>query len=354
MRDKTVFIIGAGASCEVNLPVGAALKNEIASSLEFLSNFGISQTGRGDREIIHALKLIVEKEDGTNELLDQYIRDASHISDAIPLSISIDNFIDTHRDKKGIAICGKLAIVKSILKAEGNSLLFFKKIASFYGFFEQLRDTWYISFFQLLTENCTFNELKERLRSIILIIFNYDRCVEHFLFWALKNYYRRPDNELAEIMKEIKIFHPYGYVGALPYMGGKVIMDFGASPQLDKLIKLSQKIRTFTEGTDPEQSEITAIHESINKAGRLVFLGFAFHRLNMNLLRPKWSEIEKADMVSRPICFATAHSISQNDINVVIDQIRSLYLHDNAPLNINIGNYKCNDLFAEFWRSLSF
>ena len=43
----------------------------------------------------------------------------------------------------------------------------------------------------------------------------------------------------------------------------ELIMNFGDNPTPQQLLQLSQKIKTFTEGTDQESSEITAIKKSI-------------------------------------------------------------------------------------------
>ena len=55
---NTLYIVGAGASSEVNLPTGDILKNEISSSL-YIRFDGYSQLS-GDRVITQALRLYDE------------------------------------------------------------------------------------------------------------------------------------------------------------------------------------------------------------------------------------------------------------------------------------------------------
>ena len=50
------------------------------------------------------------------------------------------------------------------------------------------------------------------------------------------------------------------------------------------VFNLASQIRTFTEGTDPETSNIEALRQCLIESDRLVFLGFAYHRLNMELI----------------------------------------------------------------------
>ncbi|WP_428357229.1 hypothetical protein [Methyloprofundus sp.] len=127
MDINTVFVIGAGAgaSKEANLPTGRELKDKISRLLDI--RFDFHQQEHGDYQIVNALRELVKGEDGKNGDINPYIHEAWHIRDALPQAISIDNFIDSQRGNEKIAICGKLAIVRSILDAEKNSILFFEK-----------------------------------------------------------------------------------------------------------------------------------------------------------------------------------------------------------------------------------
>ena len=214
--------------------------------------------------------------------------------------------------------------------------------------YHALKNTWYIPFFRLLTENCGQNNLKERFNSIALIIFNYDRCLEHFLYQALKKYYRVSEIEAAELVKSICIYHPYGSVGPLPWSGVDGSMEFGAEPHPNQLLELMNKIKTFTEGTDPNSSEISDIREHVCHANKLVFLGFAFHTLNMELIAPEKCVRKTAEPVT---CFASALGISESDREVITEQIYGLY---KFKIIVKMANSTCNAFFSEFWKSLAF
>jgi hypothetical protein len=55
-KSKVLFIIGAGASCEANLPIGFELKNKIGKKLNLHSDFGSCALREGgDRDIFLAL-----------------------------------------------------------------------------------------------------------------------------------------------------------------------------------------------------------------------------------------------------------------------------------------------------------
>ena len=178
-----------------------------------------------------------------------------------------------------------------------------------------------------------------------MIIFNYDRCVEHFIYHALQNYYRLSVGEVIELVNNINIYHPYGVVGTLPWVDPNGAMEFGTEPRSKQLLELSRKIKTFTEGTDPGSSEILEIRKHMGIANRVIFLGFAFHKLNMQLIEP-----EQIHGTSK-ICFATTHGISHSDRKVIEEQIKKLY---SGEIIVNMADLTCGGFFTEYWRSLSF
>lgn len=347
MDRKTVFVIGAGASKEANLPTGLELKSKIAQLLDIRFPDGYNQNG-GDFTITEALRALTRDENGRNGDINPYLHEAWHIRDAMPQSISIDNFIDTHRDNQKIALCGKLAIVQSILEAEKKSLLYIDKYKNFSNLnFKSLEKTWYSSFFQLLTENCAKSDLKARLEAVTLIIFNYDRCIEHFLLHALQNYYKINQSEAAEIVKHMSIYHPYGHVGHLPWVQAKDFMGFGELPSGQSLLALVNQIKTFAEGTDPESSEILEIKQHMAKVSHLIFLGFAFHKLNMKLLAPA-ANVKGFNIVR---CFATTYQLSESNKEAISQKIRSLY---SAEVGVRMADLQCNAFFNEYKNSLEF
>lgn len=354
--DNTVFVIGAGASNEVGLPTGAELKENIKKLLDIRFDGFNNRVEKGDKKIAETLKIQCEKlctiKDEIDSKLDHFIRVCHVIKGAISLPGSIDEYIESHKDDEHISFCGKLAIVRSILEAEKSSSLYFDTSRS--NFSEKLKaleSTWYIRFFQVLTKGgCDKYEIKERLKTITLIIFNYDRCVEYFMFNALKVYYNIPDDEVTEMLNSLKIFHPYGSIGALPWYDRSDSMVFGGDPESKTYLSLSQKIKTFTEVIDTESHDIMEMHKHMAKADKLIFLGFSFNELNMKLIMP-----QKRDK-SFPKCFATAYKISPFDMEIIIKNIKNLYnLDDYSNFDnddVQILNKSCVDFFGVYSRGL--
>src|SRR5690606_986280 len=109
----------------------------------------------GDPLISDALRIAAQNEQPSSRDINPYLHEAWHIRDAIPQAISIDNFLDAHQGNARLERCGKLAVVRSILEGERNSLLYVDpRGRDRHPNYTALGDTWYNSFFPLLTENC--------------------------------------------------------------------------------------------------------------------------------------------------------------------------------------------------------
>jgi len=268
----------------------------------------------------------------------------------MPQAQSIDNFIDSHRKDTRIAQCGKLAIARCILDAEVSSLMkvdrsnIYNKID-----FRSLEATWFNAFFQLIVENCGHEELPKRLAKLAVISFNYDRCIEHFLHSSLQNYYGVSQERATELMSNLDIYHPYGIVGSLPWMSRTASIDFGASPYPQQLLELSHSLRTFTEGTDENSSDIIAIRRVLQTAKRVAFLGFAFHQLNLELLYGRPSTPHAA--LDCPV-YATALGLSQSNSQIIINELHTIGGHNQNQIFLR-SDLKSGALFREYWRSLS-
>jgi hypothetical protein len=83
-------------------------------------------------------------------------------------------------------------------------------------------------------------------------------------------------------------------------------------------------------------------------AERVVFLGFTFHKLSMQLITPEHIDDTKSSEVK---CFATTYGISNSDKEVIDERIKELYRNE---IRVNMANLCCGEFFTEYWRSLSF
>jgi hypothetical protein len=183
---------------------------------------------------------------------------------------------------------------------------------------EKLANTWFLKFMHMLGRGIPKADARQIFDNVSFIIFNYDRCVEHFLYNALQKLYGIQAAEAADILAECTIIHPYGQVGTylLPARG----VPFGASSADYR--QLTQQIKTYTEqiAAADVMAEIAA---EFHRAECIVFLGFAYHTQNMRLLKP--AEPLKVKQV-----FGTAYGMSDADVDVVSHQIANFFKGDMA------------------------
>lgn len=346
LNSKITFVVGAGASKEVGLPTGGELTATIAEMLDIkFSDF--DEQPSGDRVIARALREHVRGEDGGGGDIYAYQQAGWFIRDAMPQVSSIDSFVEAHQDNERVKLCGKLAIVQSILVAERNSLLFFDdQNRNAKLDFERLNKTWYNNLFRMLVAGCTRDNWRTLFNNVSFIVFNYDRCVEHFLFNAVQNYYDIEPGEAATLMRALRIVHPYGSVGTLPWQNDGNSFPFGSVSRPADLLSHAGEIKTYSERIE-DVVAITNLHRLLIDAKKIVFLGFAFHDENMELMK------SGAPNRLRHV-FATARGISESDREVIREQISDVFDKkvNKIPTQLR-QDLKCHQIFDEYSRTLS-
>ncbi len=96
-KSNIVIVIGAGASCEVGLPVGSELKNKIIELLNLRYEYGVLKSG--DQLIADALKKYTHQINAPDDY-ESYRVEAIKLCRALPLAISIDNALDAHSENE--------------------------------------------------------------------------------------------------------------------------------------------------------------------------------------------------------------------------------------------------------------
>jgi hypothetical protein len=342
-RAKTVFVVGAGASFEVGLPVGADLLKQIVTLTNIRYEFG--QLKSGDYEIINALKILLNEGNSVTKL-NEHLHAGWQLGKSANQAISIDNVIDALEDTK-VELVGKIGIVRAILKAEASSSKF--KIPERHPHVIEMSnfdDTWYSSLTKLLTENVRKSNIGNLFNNLQIINFNYDRCLEHYLPLSLGDYYGVEPGVIREIMQSLVIHRPYGVVGRLPWQTGDgPSVDFGQC-NAQQLAAVVQQVRTFTERIE-EGAQLEAMKSAIASADRIVFLGFAFHRQNVELLAQK--------VQGHTEVVATALGISKSDKSVIEEELAKAFAFDGTMNEgrIVLADSTCDKFFKDYWRTLT-
>lgn len=337
---RTVFVIGAGASKEVGLPIGDELRNEIIKLMDINSN-----PNDDNKFLINTA--IREK---SKQKPEEYMNARIAICNGLRLTASIDNYLNLHRENPKIVFCGKLAIINSILKAEKESMLFIEKNSRIN--IEAIEKTWFTLFFRKLSEGCQFHELGHRLGAITFVVFNYDRCIEHFLYHAIQQCYNVKEEQVKELLcSKLDIYHPYGTVGSLPWFDVENKIEFGGRANPQDLINLTKAIRTFTESEETKNHlahKFDDLKTKIVNSQRIIFLGFSFLKQNMDLIYP--INDQKTRLATK--IFATTAGISHYDTLLIHGDLQERFGTD-IERN-QLFHRTCAEAFQEFNRAFSF
>ncbi|WP_170414389.1 hypothetical protein [Ruegeria arenilitoris] len=347
----TTIVVGAGASKEFGLPTGAELKSKIAkiADIRFSDGYRLSS---GDYRIVEALRLLARENGHQRDDINPYLHEAWRIRDNMPLAPSIDNFLDTHRENTHLVEFGKIAIADAILKAEKSSKLFADNESGRPQLrFERIRDTWLAQLFSILVAQRNFSAFLDALETITFVSFNYDRCIHQFFGHAALNYFALGKQEVEEVYSRLEVLYPYGSVGEFNWQNSG-FSNFGEEPQRVRLIEISKELRTFTEGV--AGARVASIRGSFDKADNVLFLGFGFLKLNMDLLfGDETYYVEKL--------FATGKGLSENSRNQVISELETVFSQQgHEPFvealqnkqDLHLIDCTCGDLIFEFQRFL--
>jgi hypothetical protein len=195
-KQKTLFVLGAGASAEAGLPVGANLAKQISRLLRVDPNS--SENPEGERLLAKLYERYPLHNNG-------YHLAAQAISEGVRLANSVDDYLDRHNQDQAIQRVGKAAIVKSILAAERESCLV-RTLRSETSITE-LDDTWYLKFFRMLSARVKLSNARQIFDNVSFIVFNYDRCLEHFLVNALQLGYKMGPDDAVATLFDCHIIH---------------------------------------------------------------------------------------------------------------------------------------------------
>lgn len=272
MFDKeTVFVVGAGASHEFDLPLGPGLIDKIRDAL-------VSEIDAGSGPILEAF--------GRSNVPDANLNIRSRASAfvrGLHGMASIDQYLHFHKDEAANVMLGKCAISFVILNEEMGSKL---KEANLSVDLSTLSSTWLVKLFHMLNAGMHRGNIRDIFKNISIVCFNYDRCIEIGLYAGVRSLVQ--DHELAaEVMNSLSIWHPYGTVGDVPYKYQATFVPKIGFPyaNLDspEVLSGAKRLRTFTEEMNDEVA-LKDIRLALKHAKQIIYLGFSFQEQNMKLI----------------------------------------------------------------------
>ena len=303
-RRSTTFVIGAGCSKELGLPLGLDLMSDIYRTIKEIHS-----------PKYHALQGAFLRCGVANANIDVDRRFAAFAA-GLFAAPSIDQYLDFHRDDDAMVALGKCAIATEILYAETNSDL---GEAKYDG---RLPSCWLRTLFHLMAEGTTKQDPAGLFHNINFICFNYDRTIELFFLRAVMSLVHCTYDEARLILRGLRIWHPYGVVGGyeVGQPGISTATVAFSDERIDefKVLSASQGLQTFTQGMADEK-ERDAIRSKLATAQQIVFLGFGYLDQNMELLRLRPSPTD-ADQIH-----GTVYGMSPTDADIAREAIaRSL------------------------------
>jgi hypothetical protein len=320
IKEKTVFILGAGASCPYGYPDGQKLGEEICSS--FVSDGINYYNSQGEHER-HIYEISMKHK------AEQFVEKFEHSS-----TKSIDLFLARNPE---FMLEGKEAIVFRIFAAERASV-FRRKMAN-------RNHDWYTYLFQKLTDEIVKKEDYIHLcdNDVSFITFNYDRSLEHFLYESLINAFNSIDKtKIIEQLNQLRIIHVFDQVAGLDWQDlpgdspGRIKYRYPVERL--SVVKLASNLKIiYEENNNPELEEC---YKLIGNAKRIFFLGFGYSKENLEILKiPEILNNEKN-------IYGTALNCTKNEI----ESIKEIYPKRPSfhPNNIFIENMDSLMLLREY------
>lgn len=269
------MVVGAGASSELRLPLGPELLSVVANALHFVFEFGVRQTD-GDPDLYRALTSAFGSD------VQRFARAGHRVFQVAPSFNSIDDALHYLSAEEEAVVVGKMGVAHAILQAERKSRVFGdgdrKKAVS------EAHGSWLSELLAMALPGQAEAQVEKLFDNLVIINFNYDRTIEHYLLCALTERLGISEERARSTVEQLAIVRPYGSVGKLPWQQPSGI-PFGGTGNED-LLAVSQNIETFTNGVQ-DSSVGDAARTALESAELVILLGFGFLQSNMRLLEAK-------------------------------------------------------------------
>ncbi len=326
-RPNTLLVVGAGASYDAGLPLGEDLIKSIASSLRFSQIENVYHVGKGNGEIYQTISNY-----GGAVKATALAKLCTEVSRSLVDADSIDSYLNDFAKDEDRRFCGKIAIAHTIANAESNSLLKIdKRHISNSLDWEALSGKWYPKFFRILKAGIGRDKIEQIFDNVRIICFNYDRCIEQYLYYALRNYYQISPQESVDLLKKLKIIHTYGIIGGFSIDPNTGFSNYGCHLQGIELIERAKTVKTVYENVE-DIHKLEDIKSEIFRAEQAIFLGFGFLDLNVEMLKSR-SQNRNLKAV-----YATGYKIPGPVEGVIRNQISSIFSGDKSEGLSDFGN----------------
>lgn len=282
IKEKTVFVFGAGSNLDYQFPTGAQLRDEIASVCNW-------DTMRPD--IPEHIKILNNMDFNMQVLTNFRTQLMNGGFD------TIDEFLEA-RENPVYRSLGKTAIAIALIKHEHPQI--------FQGRFST--DSFYNFLFKKMANEATKENFHQN--KVSFVTYNYDRSFEYFLSNSLLNRYEGiQDSEVDYIMSQMKIIHVHGSLGNMRWHGYNK-REYNTVVDQNNVKIASEGIVNFNE-VDGNYEGYKEARKEFHEAKNVVFVGFGFHPLNLSRLA------EGDCLLGKKRLFATSLGLTEEEISEI-------------------------------------
>lgn len=339
IRTDTTLIIGAGANREIEMPDGPELLSKIAAGFEFER----LQSDVKSRDLVNFAHLFERVADELGMTYDELVAGATAIREATLVSTNIDAILEQYGHDPAVQAAGKLAIVYYTLQAEAKSTLAPEPRTP--GELP-LRgsENWLFQLGQLIVKGVPRAKADECFEKLSIVCFNYDRAIEHYLPYVVQRAFGMSIEEAWELVAgRLRIVHPYGVAGRLPYQGDEDIGAPWGENDPENMVTLSRRIYTASQRAASRQFQ-SYLRAEMSRGRRLGFLGFGFDPMNVAML---FNELEH----DNPDMLISLVGIGETEQKAILRLIHRLTGITDDSL-ITLENMKAFELLRDYGRFL--
>jgi hypothetical protein len=275
IRKKTVFVLGAGASYPYGYPLGRELISTIeryGKERQFLNSV--------DRAFPFSIGSVQSKASAQFQIFTGELANSG--------VLSVDSFVSAKNEYYQYA---KFAIASALISCEYIN-------PSNLALEDRGSEDWYRYLYNELmvnSRNDTYESLLSNNR-VKFVTFNYDVSLDKFFLRAIYSKYGSVN--FKEFFEQFQIIHVHGKIRKFQWeaKGDDVGYWIGKTAKVEpeKAAELSKGIVFLHEGKLNEQ--LLLAQQALSEAERIVFLGFAFHDVNVDKLGIEWKNLTFEDL----------------------------------------------------------
>jgi len=255
IKNKTVFVLGAGASKPYGYPTGEELFKEVLRLEKHPGFLNFLNKAFPSHEVIalSGIRRTETKKKKTQHEFEKFIDELANSG-----LVSVDSFIEKRQTHS--AFC-KFAIAYLLLEREWHN-------PSNTALIEN--SDWYRYLFSKLLNGKSFEETLEN--NVSFITFNYDVSFDSFFTRALVHQY--PNCDRGKYFSKNPIIHMHGNIRTSEFIKINELVDFTNVECAQKVLEFSKNINFYFESASTEA--IALARKELSEAHNVFFLGFGF------------------------------------------------------------------------------